>query len=288
MTTTPNQTAESVIAEAMVNAGAPLMHSRVEEAVAGALRKAGMLVERSEQVCAWCPSPARGSAHHNDGKLHPSCGQTNHGQGWVPDYPVERIGAIEAEPDAATERVAELEAERDELEDRLSKYLCDSTGGLLSKTGYDVRTMVAHTEDYYDGLHADARKEIEAERDAALAECRTLRGERNTFEDDLAKEIDRANAALAAVERAEARIAELEQSLRIEALAREVNGTLLHEYERRFAESAKLHQPFEWSFGYGPVKSCSGCADRGVPQEKAEWPCPTAIALGLNEGENDE
>lgn len=39
------------------------------------------------------------------------------------------------------------------------------------------------------------------ERDAALAECRTLRGERNAFEDDLAKEIDRANAALAAVER---------------------------------------------------------------------------------------
>ena len=96
-----NQTPESVIAEAMFNAGAPLMHSLVEEAVAGALRKAGMLAEQSGQVCAWCPSPARGSAHHNDGKLHPSCGQVNHGQGWVPDYPVERIGAIEAERDAA-------------------------------------------------------------------------------------------------------------------------------------------------------------------------------------------
>ena len=182
-----NTTPETIIAEAMVGAGAPLMHSRVEEAVAGALRKAGMLVERSEQVCAWCPSSARGSAWHNDGKLHPSCGQIDHGQGWVPEYPV------------------------------------------------------------------DVLMSVRVERDAALA-----------------------------------RIAEIEQSLRIEALAREVNGTLLHEYERRFAESAKLHQPFEWSFGYGPVKSCSGCADRGVPQEKAEWPCPTAIALGLNEGENDE
>lgn len=107
-----NKTPEAIIAEAMVSAGAPLMHSRVEEAVAGALRKTGMLAEQSGQVCAWCPSPARGSAHHNDGKLHPSCGQVSHGQGWVPDYPVERIGAIEAERDAALaalERVRALE-----------------------------------------------------------------------------------------------------------------------------------------------------------------------------------
>lgn len=176
-----NKTPEAIIAEAMVSAGAPLMHSRVEEAVAGALRKAGMLAEQSGQVCAWCPSPARGSAHHNDGKLHPSCGQTNHGQGWVPDYPVERIGAIEAE------------------------------------------------------------------RDAALA-C----------------------------------IEELEKSLRIEALARRVNGTLLHEYERRFAESAKLHRPEVIGVheGHGEEVWCPHCENY--------WPCPTAVALGLNEGENDD
>ena len=40
-----NQTPESVIAEAMVNAGAPLMHSRVEEGVAAALRATNMLRE---------------------------------------------------------------------------------------------------------------------------------------------------------------------------------------------------------------------------------------------------
>ncbi len=45
MNDTPNQTAESVIAEAMVNAGAPLMHSRVEESVAAALRTHGLLSE---------------------------------------------------------------------------------------------------------------------------------------------------------------------------------------------------------------------------------------------------
>ena len=43
-----NQTPESVIAEAMVNAGAPLMHSRVEEGVASALRAANMLREPGE------------------------------------------------------------------------------------------------------------------------------------------------------------------------------------------------------------------------------------------------
>lgn len=45
MMTTPNPTAERVIAEAMVNAGAPLMHSRVEESVAAALRAHGLLSE---------------------------------------------------------------------------------------------------------------------------------------------------------------------------------------------------------------------------------------------------
>ena len=45
MSTTPNPTAESVIAEAMVNAGAPLMHSRVEESVAAALRANNLLSE---------------------------------------------------------------------------------------------------------------------------------------------------------------------------------------------------------------------------------------------------
>lgn len=40
-----NQSPESVIAEALSSAGAPLMHSRVEEGVASALRAANMLRE---------------------------------------------------------------------------------------------------------------------------------------------------------------------------------------------------------------------------------------------------
>lgn len=42
--------------------------------------------QEAAPVCAWCPLPARGDAWHNDGKLHPSCGQIGHGQGWVPPY----------------------------------------------------------------------------------------------------------------------------------------------------------------------------------------------------------
>ena len=51
-----------------------------------------------------------------------------------------------------------------------------------------------------------------------------------------------------------------------------------------------LHQPFEWSFGFGPVTSCKGCADQGVPQENASWPCPTVRALGSvpSTGEGNE
>ncbi len=40
-----------------------------------------------------------------------------------------------------------------------------------------------------------------------------------------------------------------------------------------------LHQPFEWSFGQGPVQSCRACADSGADEAHSEYPCPTARAL---------
>ena len=43
------------------------------------------LIDKEPQRCAWCPEPARGDAWHNDYKLHPSCGQIGHGEGWVPE-----------------------------------------------------------------------------------------------------------------------------------------------------------------------------------------------------------
>lgn len=70
-----------------------------------------------------------------------------------------------ADPSTVIALIAELRQEReraDDLETRLSEYLCDSTGGLLSKTGYDVRTMVAHTEDYYNEIARDELAPVEA------------------------------------------------------------------------------------------------------------------------------
>lgn len=36
------------------------------------------------------------------------------------------------------------------------------------------------------------------------------------------------------------------------------------------------HRPFVWDFGFGPVTSCRECADQGVDQTEAEWPCSFA------------
>ena len=47
----------------------------------------------------------------------------------------------------------------------------------------------------------------------------------------------------------------------------------------RIAKAWELHEQFTWSFGYGPVQTCKWCADHGVPQDVASWPCPTVAAL---------
>ena len=115
-----NQTPESVIAE-VIEYHADTIGSHYDgcykrHAVCLAVKLRDMLREpgwpdaATGTVCAWCPQPARGDAWHNDGKQHPSCGQIGHGQGWVPDYPVERIGAIEAERDAATAAIERIRA----------------------------------------------------------------------------------------------------------------------------------------------------------------------------------
>ena len=52
----------------------------------------------------------------------------------------------------------------------------------------------------------------------------------------------------------------------------------------RIAEAAKLHRrrdDLEYRWGGGPV--CDGCGDEDGWASK--WPCPTAVSLGLNEGD---
>jgi hypothetical protein len=41
----------------------------------------------------------------------------------------------------------------------------------------------------------------------------------------------------------------------------------------------KLHTPFVWDFGFGPVTSCKGCADQGASEAAAQYPCATITAL---------
>lgn len=49
-------------------------------------------------ACAWCPLPAKGVAHHNDGAKHPSCGEVDHGFYFAPDMPVDAVAeAVAAE-----------------------------------------------------------------------------------------------------------------------------------------------------------------------------------------------
>lgn len=65
------------------------------------------------------------------------------------------------------------------------------------------------------------------------------------------------------------------------AAAREAVPELLDQLDKaeaRIKAVRKLHTPFEWSFGYGPVRSCRECARRS-PQEDAAYPCPTIRAL---------
>lgn len=59
--------------------------------------------------------------------------------------------------------------------------------------------------------------------------------------------------------------------------------------EARIAEAAKLHRPVEIE----PSSTICGHCSFQLPNGRyfgkiIEWPCPTAVALGLNEGENDD
>ena len=145
----------------------------------------------------------------------------------------------------------------------------------------DFETMIAEARDVLGRVNTDAvyHDSLFQYRGGVLVRELTL------IVRDLADALESVRAERDA---ALARIAELEKMLENYTREYSIECNKRVKAESRIAEAAKLHRPFEWSFGYGPVKSCRGCADRGVPQDKAEWPCPTAVALGLSEGGNDE
>jgi hypothetical protein len=77
------------------------------------------------------------------------------------------------------DRAEAAEAERDEIAGRLSALLCELTSGRLSKTTYDVPTMVAEIDSVYD----DAHQEDRAERDrlAGIVEQVRALADRDNF-----------------------------------------------------------------------------------------------------------
>ena len=63
----------------------------------------------------------------------------------------------------------QVRAEFEDMEHRLSVLLCNLTGGLLSKTGYDVATMEQHIEDYLEREVVEpARAEVRADERAKV------------------------------------------------------------------------------------------------------------------------
>lgn len=77
-----------------------------------------------------------------------------------------------------------IKRERDDLAERLSSLLCDLTDGLLSKTNYDVRTMVqaveATFEKHADKARADAWDEGYLRRDNGGDETNPYRATEET------------------------------------------------------------------------------------------------------------
>lgn len=43
----------------------------------------------------------------------------------------------------------------DDLEYRFSVFLCEQTGGVLSKTNYSIQTMISYADDYQERLCED-------------------------------------------------------------------------------------------------------------------------------------
>ena len=76
-------------------------------------------------------------------------------------YASEGLAAWREIAKAEHEKAEAAEVERDEIAGRLSALLCELTGGRLSKTTYDVRTMVAEIDSAYDDAQREERTELE-------------------------------------------------------------------------------------------------------------------------------
>ena len=110
-----------------------------------------------------------GCEKHRDLNGTAFCGE--HRFGWLRD--VNACPRAERAAEVAVEAArpliaAEVATERDDLPQRLSALLCDLTNGLMSKTNYDVQTMVQEVEAAFSEAFQSERQTIAAQ---ALAEA---------------------------------------------------------------------------------------------------------------------
>lgn len=119
--------------------------------------------EPTHLVCAWCPQPARGDAWHNDGKLHPSCGQIDHGQGWVPPYTPRTTV-----PDAATEGES-LASEVRRLRESVAMLEEKTKLEIEQRRSAERELSLVRAMPSGQVQSAQLARDLRAERDAALA-----------------------------------------------------------------------------------------------------------------------
>jgi len=94
---------------------------------------------------------------------------------------IETVKAIARQVNSIVRDFRDMEAERDEIAGRLSELLWELTDGAMSKTGYDVPTMVREVEATFEKDCAS----VEAERDRALATLQRVRDlHRRQVDDD--------------------------------------------------------------------------------------------------------
>lgn len=91
--------------------------------------------------------------------------------GWLTD----RLAAVEAERDAN-------EADLDDVAGRLSDLLCELTDGLMSKTGYPVRTMVQAVEAVFEKQEINNAADLIARAESAEAALATALGRLGAIE----------------------------------------------------------------------------------------------------------
>ena len=129
---------------------------------------------------------------------------------------------------------------------------------------------------------ADALESVRAERDAALARIAELEMTVTSASFEFHEQFERA-------EQAESRIAEAAKLHRkytyYELEDYCLDTTDEHREEHHHESSDDIGEFYCDQMPTGDV-CCANCRD--VNGDRMEWPCPTAVSLGLNEGEGDD